>query len=360
MIKKIYISVVLAAVAVGSAIAGNPDRIGQAGAQQLLINPWAQTSGMGWASMSSVRGLQGTFLNIGGLAYTKGTEIGFSNTNWLMGSGVKINAFGFAQKLQSEDVIAFSVMTTDLGDIEVTTVNQPNGGLGYINPRHTNIGIAYSKLFTTTISGGVMVKVHSESIPNASLTGVAIDAGIQYTASSNPNDKNKKNDIKFGISMKNVGPDARYSGDGVTFKATNPNNGVQQSFLLRTAGLGLPTLINIGASYDVRLDNTNETYFHKLTPALTFTSNAYTRNQLTAGMEYTYKELISLRAGYAYEKGIFKASERTTALTGLVGGFSVDLPMSSNNDNTFSVDYSFRQSNPFGGCHAIGVRVGIN
>ncbi|MBO6518320.1 MAG: PorV/PorQ family protein [Bacteroidia bacterium] len=359
MIKRIYITLIAGVFATAS-FAGNPDRIGQAGATQLLINPWAQSSGLGWSAVSNVRGLESMFFNVGGLAHSSRTELGFTNTNWLSGSGISINSFGFSQSLGGEGVLGLSVMTMDLGEIEVTTVEQPEGGLGTINPRNTNIGLGYAKKFTKTISGGVLVRVHSEAIPNASVQGIAIDAGIQYTETSNKKDKLKKNDIKFGISMKNVGPDARYSGDGVTFKATNPNNDVQQSFLFRTAGFGLPTLINIGAAYDMRLDKTTETYNHRFTPAFTFTSNAYTRNQFTVGAEYGYKNLFMFRAAYAYEQGIFDANERTTALTGLVAGFSIELPMSKNTDNIFAVDYSYRHSNPFSGSHGVGVRIMVN
>jgi hypothetical protein len=356
MIKRLYI-LILVALSGSLAFAGNPDRIGQAGATQLLINPWAQTSGFGWCAVANVRGLESTFFNVGGLAHSRRTELGFSNTNWLAGSGIQINAFGFAQSLGGEGVLGLTVMTMDMGEIEVTTVEQPGGGLGTINPQNTNIGLAYAKRFTESISGGVLVRVHSEAIPNASVQGIAIDAGIQYTETSDKSDKLKKDDIKFGISMKNVGPDASYSGDGVTFKATNPNNDVQQSFLFRTADFGLPTLINIGASYDLRLDKTKETYNHRFTPALNFTSNAYTRNQFTLGAEYGFKDLFMLRGAYAYEQGIFNADERTTAFTGLVGGFSIELPMSKSSDNIFAVDYSYRHSNPFGGSHGIGVRI---
>jgi len=72
---------------------------------------------------------------------------------------------------------------------------------------------------------------------------------------------------------------------------------------------------------------------------------------------FGYKEIFKLRGGFAYEDGIFNADERTSALTGLTGGFSIDLPMSKNNDNKFAVDYSYRASNPFGGSHGIGVRI---
>jgi hypothetical protein len=356
MIKKIYIALLVSSFSL-AATAGNPDRIGQSGASQLMINPWAMSSGLGWAAQSNIRGLEASFYNMGGLAHTSKTELGFSNTNWLVGTGVQINAFGFAQSLGGEGVLALTVMTMDLGEIEVTTVEQPNGGLGTINPQNTNIGLGYAKKFTKTISGGVLVRVHSEAIPNASVQGIAIDAGIQYSETSDKTDKLKKDDIKFGISMKNVGPDASYSGDGVTFKATNPNNDVQQSFLFRTAGFGLPTLINIGASYDFRLDKTKETYDKRLTAALNFTSNSYTRNQLTAGLEFGYKGILKLRGAFAYEDGIFDYETRTSALTGLVAGFSVELPMSKHNDNKFGVDYSYRATNPFGGSHGIGVRI---
>jgi len=247
-----------------------------------------------------------------------------------------------------------------MGEIEITTTEQPEGGLGSIDPRLINLGIAYAKRFTESISGGVLVRIHSESIPNATAQGVAIDAGIRYTETSNKSDKLKTDDIKFGISLKNVGPDVQYNGDGLGFKAINPSNDQEQTLLFRSQRYGLPTLINFGASYDFRLDATSETYFHRLTPALNFTSNAFSRNQLTAGMEYSFKDIFALRAGYAYEDFSFEYDERTSAYTGLSAGFSLDLPLSKDKDNgVFAIDYSYRHSNPFSGTHAIGVRLSL-
>ena len=64
-----------------TAWAGNPDRAGSAGATQLLINPWARSSGWALANSSSVRGAEAMFSNIAGLAHTNKTEVVFSNTN---------------------------------------------------------------------------------------------------------------------------------------------------------------------------------------------------------------------------------------------------------------------------------------
>ncbi|UPT67062.1 MAG: hypothetical protein M0D57_22075 [Sphingobacteriales bacterium JAD_PAG50586_3] len=51
--------------------AGNGDRAGQAGASQLLINPWARTSGWAGANTASVRGLEAMNFNVAGTAFTK-------------------------------------------------------------------------------------------------------------------------------------------------------------------------------------------------------------------------------------------------------------------------------------------------
>ena len=44
--------------------AGNEQRAGQAGASELLINPWARSSGWAGANVAGVRGLEGIYSNV--------------------------------------------------------------------------------------------------------------------------------------------------------------------------------------------------------------------------------------------------------------------------------------------------------
>ncbi|MBW6460652.1 MAG: hypothetical protein K0B08_08770, partial [Bacteroidales bacterium] len=67
--------------------AGNKDRSGQAGAPELLINPWAGSMGWGSVNTSNVRGVESMFANIAGLAFVSNLELGFTQTTWLKGSG---------------------------------------------------------------------------------------------------------------------------------------------------------------------------------------------------------------------------------------------------------------------------------
>ena len=116
-------------------LAGNPQRAGQSGASELLINPWAGTSGWAGANIAGVRGLEGIYSNVAGLAFTEKTELIFAQTSWLQyGSKMfssndavsSISSFGFSQKMGESGVLGFAVMSMDFGEIEITTVDLPD------------------------------------------------------------------------------------------------------------------------------------------------------------------------------------------------------------------------------------------
>lgn len=351
---KLRILTLLSAGLLGiTSYAGNPDRAGQASATQLIVNGWARSSGMGWASQSSIRGIEAMYMNIGGMAFTPKTDVIFSRTNWLQGSGISINNLGFSHNLGNENAIGLAITSMDLGEIPITTVEQPDGGLGTFSPRFTNIGLGYSKKFTERITGGVLLRVFSENASNTKMQGVAFDAGIQYKTSFKTAD-----DTHFGVSIKNIGPDVKYSGDGISIKVLNPDNDQEVTMNQRAAKYNIPALINIGGAYDIVLDKTKDTKFNTLSVAANFTYNAFSQNQLTLGLEYNYKKMFMLRGGYAYEDGILKYSTRKTAYSGLMGGVTFELPFGKDG-NRFALDYSYRDTRPFTGTHSIGVKMSL-
>lgn len=356
--KKLIVLSILFSAATAS-YGGNPDRIGQAGAAQLNINGWGRSSGWGWCAVSNSTGLEAMYNNLGGLAYTENTEIIFSRTSWLRGSDININSFGFSQNLGGNGVLGLSVMSYDMGEIPITTVEQPDGNLGTYKPTITNITAGFSKQFTREISGGVGFKVYSEAITNVKTQGVGLDAGIQYISTLRKDQKLKQNDVRFGVSLKNIGPDSRFAGDGLSTKLTDPSTDIEYTVNQRAAKFNIPTLLNISASYDLRLDKNDETYFHRMTPAFTFTNNAFAANQFTLGLEYGYKSMFQVRTGFAYEDGIFSYDTRTNAHTGIMGGFTFEVPIKEDSETTFGFDYSYRHSSPFGGSHSFGVRLNI-
>ncbi len=336
---------------VTGAFSGNKDRSGQAGASELLINPWARSSGWGGVNTASVRGLEAMYNNIAGMAFTERSEIIFSHTQWLKGSDINIMSFGFSQRLGESSVIGLSIMSMSFGDIDITTYDHPDpseGSIGTFSPNLMNINIAYAKVFSNSIYGGINIKIISENISDVSAQGIAIDAGIQYVTGATEN-------IKFGIALKNVGPTMKFRGDGMSFRGIIPghnNDNDQFTVEQRSADFELPALLNIGAAYDF---NINEN--HRVTLAGNFTSNSFTKDQFIFGAEYSLKDYLMLRGAYTYEDGITKSSDRTTVYTGPSAGITVQVPLNKEKGTNFSIDYSFRATSPFNGTHSIGARI---
>lgn len=329
-----------------AALAGNPDRAGSAGASQLLVNPWAQSSGMANSNMASITGIESTFLNVAGLAFVEKTDLAFSNTQYLVGSGIQVNSFGLGQKLGNGGVLGLSVMSMTFGDIPITTVDLPEGGIGNFRPNMSNIALSYAKSFSSRIYAGLTMRVISESIANVRSQGVAFDAGIRYVTGDNDR-------LKFGIALRNVGAPMRFSGDGMTVTATPDNGAFSLTVDQRSERYELPSMVNIGISYDII--TTEEL---RLTGNGQFTSNSFTRDQFGVSAEFAWTERVILRAGYLWEEGITDDAMRMTAISGPGAGLTLQIPAGAN-QTKLGVDYAYRTTMPFGGIHSIGIHINM-
>jgi hypothetical protein len=352
---KVLASILAAALLAGSAgklQAGNEDRAGQAGASELLINPWARSSGWAGANTAGIRGLEAMYFNVAGTAFTKRTELMFCRTNWLSGAGININSFGFTQRVGETGAIGLGVMSMDFGDIPITTTDLPEGGIGTYRPNFTNIGISYAKGFSENIYGGIAIRAISESTADVAARGIALDAGIQYVTG-------KYEQVKFGIALRNVGPRMRFSGDGLSFRGVAPSGTYSMTIEQRSSDFELPTLINIGGSYDFYFSKDSTSMKNnRITVAGNFVSNSFQKDNYRLGVEYAWRSMLMIRAGYDYEAGITKDATRTTAFTGPSAGVTVELPFSKRG-STFAVDYSYRATNPFNGVHSFGARINL-
>ncbi len=331
--------------------AGNPDRAGQAGAPQLLMNPWARQTGWNSLSTACVSGLEAERINVAGMAFDPKlrTEVALARTQWLKGTDISINALGIAQRISESAVLGFTVVQMSLGDLPVTTENQPDGGLGTFSPKFTNIGISYSKVFSKRIYGGVTGRIVSEGIADVKSTGFALDAGIQYATG-------KYNQTKFGISLRNVGLPMRFSGDGLAVQGQITGDKINLTLQQRSERFELPSLMNIGMSYDFLFAEKKDI---KVTLAGNFTSNSFTKDRFGVGAEFNFKSFFMVRAGYSLETSKAKIENTTNAYTGLGAGASVDIPLNGEKGTRFGVDYSYKPTNFFGGTNVLGIKLSL-
>jgi len=329
--------------------AGNEDRVGSAGASYMLANPWARGAASGDAGIANLNGLEATFSNIAGLAFADKTQIKFNYSNWMGQAGIAFNSVGLAQRISESDVIAVSVQSMNFGEVEITTVANPEGGIGFFTPRANIFNIGYARSFSASIYGGINFKVISESISNLKANGVAIDAGIRYVTGD-------KDHIKFGIALKNVGPVMKYKGDGLAQQITYNSTGIIASLEERSASFEMPSLLAIGGSYDFIFNENN-----KLNLALGFTANSFSYDQYRLGLDYAMtreKMAFNLRAGFVYEKKLFSAENRSNALIGPTAGFSVDA-LVGKSKNALGIEYATRFAGVFGIIHTIGATINL-
>ncbi len=332
-----------------SVMAGNEDRVGSAGASHLLVNPWARSASMGDAGIASANGIEATYMNIAGLAFSDKTQIKFNYSNWMGNAGIAFNSAGISQRISESDVIAVSVQAMNFGDIQITTVANPEGNIGFFSPRANIFNIGYARAFSASIYGGINFKVISESISNLKANGIALDAGIRYVTG-------EQDQIKFGIALKNVGPVMRYKGDGLAQQVNYLSTGFTASLEQRSASFEMPSLLSIGGSYDFIFNETN-----KLNVSLGFTANSFSNDQYRIGADYgmsTEKVAFNLRAGFVYEKDLFSDENRSNALVGPTAGFSVDA-LVGKNKSALGIEYATRFAGVFGIVHTIGATINL-
>mgnify|MGYP006319304687 FL=1 len=178
-------------------------------------------------------------------------------------------------------------------------------------------------------------------------TGVALDAGIQYVTGITDN-------IHFGITLKNIGPTITFKGDGLTFKSFPESfGGSSLTVIHRADQFELPTQLNIAAAYDFNFGSG-----YRITAAGNFTSNSFTKDQVTLGLEGSLKDYLVIRAAYTLEQGIWKDIELddcTNVNKGLSVGASVQAPLSDK--MKIAIDYSFQETQHWNGSHTIGARI---
>lgn len=353
MNKHLYIilAIFLTIGTVAEINAGNPDRQGEAGAAQLLLNPWARSAGLHTMNTSFVSGVESTIINPAGIVRINKSEFIVAHTRYLEGTDISFNSFGLAQKMKKNGAFGLSVMMVDMGDIPVTTENQPEGTGATFSPSMFNMGLSYAHIFGNKISVGLTVRVVAESTADISAFGFGIDAGVQYVTGPEDN-------FKFGISLRNIGTPMKFSGEGLAAAAENPNSVASDyplTYYQRSQKYELPSALNIGLSYDFVINPKN-----KLTVLGNFTSNSFSQDQLGGGIEYAFNNMFMLRGGYKYEFGSFENdSVEAPVYSGFSGGVSIEVPTKKGSKSKFGIDYAYRATRVWGGTHNIGIRLSL-
>lgn len=359
---KKTLALILMGISVVNLFAGNPDRRGEAGAYELNMNGWANSSGLWSMNSANVMGIESERINPAGLAFTNKTEIGAAYSIWLAGSDVGVAHAGIVQKIK-DNALALSIQALNLGSIEKTTTAFPEGGIGNYTPTFVNIGVSYARKFSNSISGGVTIRLIDEGIGDLNAFGVCVDGGLQYVTGP-------KNNIHFGVSLRNVGTPMQFKGDALINTLTVDYAGSPYNLTVANKAdyYELPSQLNIGGAYDIWMGNKIETQpkvfkqNFRLTWVANFTANAFGYDYYGVGAEFSWKEIFMVRAAWRFEEGQFNPEDRLDVYTGPAAGVTMQFPFNKekgNNGTKIAIDYSYRASSPFTGTHSLGLRFNL-
>jgi len=344
-VTRMAVCLVLLACVALYADAANKDRIGTAGAQELLIPVGARTTAMGASSMVFATGAEAIYWNPAGLGRMTGSvDAMLSSMNYMADIGVVYGAIGV--KTGDFGNLGFTIKSISFGQIPVTTTDFPDGTGQSYSPVFITMGATYSKALTDRIAIGVTANLVTERIMQLSASTVAMNFGIQYQNLA-------VQGLNLGIAVKNIGPGLTFNGSNllVNADATTGLRGTQQ-YAVQAATADLPSCIEIGLGYTKKFDEKNG-----VSIGGTFRNNNYQDDEYNLGAEYEFNSLLFIRGGYTFEPQAVKdiAGQNSYPYDYTLGA-GVHMPVG---DLDISVDYAYQHVKYFTGNNVFTLRLGF-
>jgi hypothetical protein len=263
--------------------AGDGNRVGTAGAQELLIPVGSRGVAMGGSVVANSSGVDAIHWNPAGLGFIyEGTQAMFSHQSYI--ADIDIEYVAAATNIEDFGVVGLSIKVVDIGEIEETTEAFPNGTGSTFNPTMTVMGLTWAKPLTSNVNFGFTGKWIKEKIFDVEASGFALDFGFVY--------QSRYKGLSFGFVMKNYGPNMKFTGAG--FDNTYEDVG-KRPVSSDNAAFELPTSINLGLSYDFLGNGPSAAIFSG-----NFRANNQADDYWQGGLEYGYDEKYFIRGGYKY------------------------------------------------------------
>jgi len=294
---------------------------GTSAAPFLSIGQGARAVGMGSAYVAVSDDPTAIYWNPSGLAKLNGAGVVFEHTNWIADVGYNFLAASYS--LGNLGTIGFSFISSDIPEMNVTTIQDPEGTGETFSVSDVSFSLAYAVKLTDNFAIGFNPKFIQQKIWRMSATAFAIDMGVQYVT---PFDG-----MILAMSISNFGTKMKLDGNSslVLFDpdpSSTGNNG-QIPANLSTDEWELPLNFRVGLAYTPI--NTPQ---HKLLIAVDAAHPSDNYESINIGGEYSFDDIISIRGGY---KSLFlKDSEESLT-------FGVGIKQLMLGNVAIKVDYAY-------------------
>jgi hypothetical protein len=319
------------------ATAQESSQVGTSMANFLKIGVGPRAAAMGDALVALNDDASALYWNPGGLGLVKKNELLMQTTSWI--GDTKLYFLGIVFPFGDYGTLGASVDYFTSGDMEETTIQQPDGTGRIFTTTDLALGVSYAKRLTDRFSVGVSVKYVSESLSRETAEALAFDVGTVYTTSF-------LNNLRLGIALSNLGsamkvdgPDLIVSHDVAPDVPTNKT--VDAS--LATQSWDLPLTFRIGLGTYVYADDASSL---SVEAAVNDTRDFQPRYNLGSELmiRLVGEQRFMLRLGY---KGNYDDEGLTAG-----GGVLVNLA-----GFDFKMDYGYASFSKLGATHRYAVSI---
>lgn len=266
---------------------GDVSKTGTTAASFLEIGVGSRAVAMGEVFVAIASDASAVHWNPAGLAQIEQKQLGLHHVNWF--TDVTVDHGTIVFPIQSFGTIAVSLTMLNMGDMDVTTVEEPEGTGQRFGANDLAAGISYARNLTDRFSIGGTIKFVRQAIWNMSANAVALDVGTLYTTPIKG--------LRLGMSISNFGTSMRLSGDdAVVFVDIAEDNFGSNDRLVSRLDMepwSLPINFRAGLAYDIQY-----TRGSRLTLAVEGLHPNNNTESVNIGGEYVYQEVLFLRSGY--------------------------------------------------------------
>ncbi|MBP1649110.1 MAG: hypothetical protein H6Q30_2555 [Bacteroidetes bacterium] len=256
--------------------------------QFTLIEPSARSAAMGGAGGTSSGEVMAGYYNPGALAALDHSDIQFTYNAWF--ADIHLSYAAAAFRLGELGTVGLFVTHLGSGDINVTTVEQPQGTGERYSVNDLLVGVAYGYQVTDRFSAGIQVNYVTERIWHSSLANFGINIGTLYQLSDDG--------LRIGASLVNFGTSDHYSGTDMQIRYDlDPARYGDNSAIpgeLTTDNFSLPIVFRVGLGYPWKFDES-----HTVNLAVDALHPSDNSECVNLGAEWVFRRILALRVGYA-------------------------------------------------------------
>jgi len=296
--------------------------VGTSAATFLEIGVSARAIGMGGAYAAQASDPSALFYNPAGIVWLEGIQTEFMYNDWLVDT--RHNFLGVTMPLPLfRSTLGFSLVTLDYGDEQaVRTAERPEGTGEYWSAQEYAAGLTYAVALTNRFSFGLTTKYIHQQIWHESGSALALDLGIHYNTGWQG--------LVLGMSMSNFGTEIQLSGRDLdsTSDPDEDNENVDRiPVRYKTGYYPLPVHFRAGLSWQKNWGVAGSTIM-----AMDLNHPGTSTEYINLGLEYAFRELLFLRAGY---ENLFEDNQEN----GLTLGAGLEYPF--HNSFRLRLDYAW-------------------